>query len=95
VASTAPAAATGPSLTRGEGDVRINDAQVWKSMNRFGGADLLSNEGARDGLNARHGRHFDLTHPGERPHRVCPLEGGVIAIALHDILDDGLLPSRT
>ena len=64
-------------------------------MNRFGGADLLSHQGARGGLDARHGRYFDLTHRGELPHRVCPLGGAVIAIALYDILDAGLLPGRT
>jgi len=64
-------------------------------MNRFGGADLLIQSSAHGGLEARHGRDFDLAHREELPHRVCPLGGGVIAIALYDILDDGLRPDRT
>ncbi len=45
--------------------VRIDDADVWTSMNRFGGADLLIHSCAHGGLDARHGRHFDLTHRGD------------------------------
>ena len=41
------------------------------------------------------GAILDLTHRGERPHRLCPPSGGDIAIALYDTLDDGLLPGRT
>ena len=53
-------------------------------MNRFGGADLLIHSCAHGGLDARHGRHFDLTPRGD-----------VVAVGLSDILDDGLLPGRT
>ena len=64
-------------------------------MNRFGGADLLIHSSAHGGLDARHGSYSDLTHRGELPHRVYPLSGGVVVIALYDILDNGLLPGRT
>ena len=43
------------SNATGEGDVRTSSASVWTSMNRFGGADLLSHSGALGGLDARLG----------------------------------------
>ena len=62
----------GPSLAAGEGDVRIDDATVWTWMTRVDGADLLSEPGARGGLDARLGAFLDpRTRVSTRNHREC------------------------
>ena len=74
LASTAPATATGSSIAKGGGDVRIDDAQVWTLSSRVRRTDLHEPFWRPSGLDVRLGARTVPDPRGEARERLAPMK---------------------